>query len=258
VLSQALATRLGLAPSGEGVVHSVDGAELAMLVNVESLSFGALRLSSGDTPVLDGPMLDGDHGLLGVDGMAGRLLHVDFTKHCVEIYESGAQLPTQGWLSVPARMRFGSMLMVQGEIMGVHVNVLIDTGSNISLANQHFRDALRDVAARSIEYHNGHAFTFGRPIVLSQRVWTPRLRLGETVVDSVNAYIGDFHIFELWGLQDEPTLLIGMDVLARSREMAIDYQNGIVHFRKRPRGDYRGGRGGSEEGTSATAAANPN
>jgi predicted aspartyl protease len=256
VLSQALATRLGLAHAGEGVVHSVDGAELAMLVNVDSLSFGALRLSSGETPVLDGPMLDGEHGLLGVDGMAGRLLHVDFTKRCVEIYESGAQLPMQGWLSVPARMRFGSLLMVQGEIMGVRVNVLIDTGSDISLANENFRDALRDVAARSIEYHNGHAFTFGRPIVLSQRVWTPRLRLGQTVVDSVNAYIGNFHIFDLWGLQDEPTLLIGMDVLARSREMAIDYERGIVHFRKRPRGDYRGGRGGSEGGPAVAAAAN--
>jgi len=240
VLSQALATRLGLAHSGEGIVHSVDGAELAMLVNVESLSFGALPLSSGETPVLDGPMLDGEHGLLGVDGMAGRLLHVDFTKRCVEIYETAAQMPMQGWLSVPARMRFGSLLMVQGDIMGVRVNVLIDTGSDISLANQHFRDALRDVAARSIEYHNGHAFTFGRPIVLAQRVWTPRLRIGQTVVDSVNAYIGDFHIFDLWGLQDEPTLLIGMDVLARSREMAIDYEHAIVHFRQRPRGDYRG------------------
>src|SRR6186713_1613805 len=236
VLSQTLATRLGLAQSGEGVVHSVDGAELAKLVNVESLSFGALRLSGGDTPVLDGPMLDGEHGLLGVDGMAGRLLHVDFTNHCVEIYESGAQLPMQGWKSVPARIRFGSLLMVPGEIMGVHVNVLIDTGSDISLANQKFRDALRGVAARTIEYHNGHAFTFGRPIVLAQRVWTPRLRIGSTVVDRVKAYIGDFHVFDFWGLQDEPTVLIGMDVLARSREMAIDYEHAVVYFRKRPRG----------------------
>jgi len=254
VLSQALAARLGLAHSGEGVVHSVDGAELAMLVNVESLSFGDLRLSGGDTPVLDGPMLDGEHGLLGVDGMAGRLLHVDFTRHCVEVYESAAQMPTQGWLSVPARIRFGSLLMVQGEIMGVQVNVLIDTGSNISLANEHFRDALRDVAARSVEYHNNHAFTFGRPIVLAQSVWTPRLRLGHTVVDSVTAYIGNFHIFDLWGLQDEPTLLIGMDVLARSREMAIDYEHGIVHFRKRPRGDHRGGARGSEAGPAVADA----
>jgi hypothetical protein len=32
-----------------------------------------------------------------------------------------------------------------------------------------------------------------------------------------------------------------MDVLARSREMAIDYESGVVHFRKGPRGDYQGG-----------------
>ncbi len=244
VVSQALAKRLGLADSGEGVVHSIDGAELAKLVNVESLSFGALRLSGGDTPVLDGPMLDGEHGLLGVDGMAGRLLHVDFTKHCVEIYESAAQMPMQGWLSVPAQVRFGSLLMIPGEIQGVKVNVLIDTGSNISLANEHFRDALRGVAARSVEWHGGHAFTGGRPIVLTQSVWTPRLKLGHAVIDSVVAYVGDFHIFDLWGLQDEPTLLIGMDVLARSREMAIDYESGVVHFRKQPRGDsHNAGRG---------------
>jgi predicted aspartyl protease len=256
VLSQSLATQLGLAHSGIGVVHSVDGAEPAMLVNVESLSFGALHLSGGETPVLDSLMLNGEHGLLGVDGMVGRLLHVDFTKHCVEIYEDAAQISMKGWLSVPARIRFGSMLMIQGKIMGVRVNVLIDTGSNISLANERFRDALRDVGARSIEYHNGHAFTFGRPIVLTQRVWTPRLFMGSTVVDGVNAYIGDFHIFDLWGLQDEPTLLIGMDVLARSREMAIDYEQGIVHFRKPPRGSYKGGRPGFERTPAVSAAAN--
>jgi hypothetical protein len=181
-------------------------------------------------------MLDGEHGLLGVDGMAGRLLHIDFTKHCVEIYGSAAQLPMQDWQSAPALMRFGSLLMVPGEIMGVHVNVLIDTGSDISLANQKFRDALRVVAARRIEYHNGHAFTSGRPIVLEQSVWTPSLLLGHTVVGGVTAYIGDYHIFDFWGLQDEPTMLIGMDVLARSREMAIDYERGVVYFRKRPGG----------------------
>ncbi len=33
-------------------------------------------------------------------------------------------------------MRFGTMLTVEGEIKGVKVNVLIDTGSDISLANE--------------------------------------------------------------------------------------------------------------------------
>jgi predicted aspartyl protease len=236
VLSQALATRLGLAHTGEGLVHSVDGTQSAPLVSIDSLSFGALHLSRGNTPVLDGPMLDGEHGLLGVDGMAGRLLHVDFTRQCVEIYDSPAHMPMKGWQRVPARLRFGSLLLVEGEIMGVRVNVLIDTGSDISLGNQKFRDALRGISARTIEYHNGHAFTFGRPIVLDKSVWTPRLGLGGTRVDGVTAYIGDFHIFDFWGLQDEPTLLIGMDVLAEAREIAIDYEHAVVYFRKRPRG----------------------
>jgi predicted aspartyl protease len=240
VISQALATRLGLAHSGEGLVHSIDSETPTKLVNVDSLSFGALRLSSGDTPVLDSPMLADEHGLLGVDGMAGRMLHVNFTRQCVEIFENPAQMPMQGWLSVPARMRFGTMLTIQGEIRGVNVNVLIDTGSDLSLANEKFREALRGVATRSIEYKGDHAFTFGRPVVLERSVWTPRLLLGETIVDNVIAYIGDFHIFDVWGLQDEPTLLIGVDVLARSREMAIDYERGVVYFRKRPRGDARG------------------
>jgi predicted aspartyl protease len=256
VISQALATRLGLAHSGEGMVHSIDGAELAKLVTVDSLSFGALQLSSGETPVLDGPMLAGEPGLLGVDGMAGRLLHVDFTKHCVEIYEDAAQISLRGWLNVPARVRFGTLIMVRGDIVGVPVNVLIDTGSDISIANERFREALRGVAARTIERHGDYAFTFGRPIVLEKIVWTPRLRIGAAVVDSVKAYIGDFHIFDHWGLQDEPTLLIGMDVLARSREMAIDYEHAVVHFRKRPRGDPRGGRLGVDGVAEVAAAGN--
>ena len=236
VLSSALAAQLGLAPSGEGVVHSIDSEDTATLVNVDSLAFGDLQLSHGDTPILDGPMLAGQHGLLGVDGMAGRLLHVDFTKRCVEIYESPEQLPMQGWLNVPARMRFGTMLTVEGDIRGVKVNVLIDTGSDISLGNECFRESLRGVAAHHVEYHNGHAFTFGSPLLLEKSVWVPTMRMGRDVRGGVTAYIGNFHVFDVWGLQDEPTLLIGMDVLANAREMAIDYEHGVVLFRERPLG----------------------
>src|SRR5689334_7453417 len=237
VLSNALAAQLGLTPSGEDVVHSIDNEAPAPLVNVDSLAFGNLLLSQGDTPVLDGPMLADQHGLLGVDGMAGRLLHIDFTKQCVEIYESPAQMSMQGWLSVPARMRFGTMLTVEGDIRGVKVNVLIDTGSEVSLGNERFRQALRRISARTVEYHNGRAFTFGSPLVLDKTIWVPALRLGRAINGSVIAYIGNFHIFDVWGLQDEPTLLIGMDALASAGELAIDYQNGVVLFRKPPHGN---------------------
>jgi len=55
--------------------------------------------------------------------------------------------------------------------------VLSAYSSDISLANQKFHDALPEVAAQTIEYNNGHAFTFGRPIVLEQSVWIPHCAL---------------------------------------------------------------------------------
>jgi hypothetical protein len=57
------------------------------------------------------------------------------------------------------------------------------------------------------------------------------LKLGELEISNIAAYVGDFHIFDLWGLQDEPTLLMGMDVLSQARAISIDYSNGSVHFR---------------------------
>ena len=60
-----------------------------------------------------------------------------------------------------------------------------------------FRKMVAVALLAAIESRNGHAFTFGRPIVLARRVWTPRLFLGRTVVESVNAYIGDLHLRSL-------------------------------------------------------------
>jgi hypothetical protein len=48
-------------------------------------------------------------------------------------------------------------------------------------------------------------------------------------------------------------VLIGMDVLARSREMAIDYEKGVVHFRSKPSGAYPVGLQ-TPEGTTALSA----
>jgi hypothetical protein len=51
------------------------------------------------------------------------------------------------------------------------------------------------------------------------------------MITDLTFYVGDFHIFELWGLLHEPTVLIGMDVLSHARGIAIDYQNSTVQIR---------------------------
>jgi hypothetical protein len=42
--------------------------------------------------------------------------------------------------------------------------------------------------------------------------------------------VGDFHVFSVWGMDDEPTLLLGMDVLGNARKLAIDYGRRELHL----------------------------
>jgi predicted aspartyl protease len=230
VLSNSLAARLGLAADGHGPVHSVHGVVTAPLVRVESLRYGEVALANGEVPMLGGPVLAGEHGLLGVDGMVDRLLVLDFRRDCIEILPSRnlMQLRGRGWTALPGQLRFGHLIVVRGRIEGVDINVLIDTGSDTSLANNALREAIH---ARRARRHRGEASTIAEPVMLDDAVVLPRIALSTLEVRDVIAFVGDFHIFGLWGLQSEPTLLLGMDVISQTDALAIDYGRSTVHFR---------------------------
>jgi predicted aspartyl protease len=234
VVSTDLAQHLALTPDGTGEVHSVHGVSTAPLVQVDDFVYGSLPLGGEQMPVLGGNVLAGEQGLLGVDGMRDRRLMLDFERRCIEIVPSrhAARLP--GWAVIHGRMKFGTLVVVRGSIGGLHVNLLIDTGSDVSLANEALRTALN-----AHVYHDrarldyAVAYAQGRPVILENAMLLPSLSLGELEVRNVTAYIGNFHIFELWQLLDEPTLLLGMDVLSQSRGIAIDYgrQTVAIHIR---------------------------
>lgn len=236
VLSQALAERLGLSANGTGDVHSVHGVTPAPLVPVNSLSYGRLALGSAEMPMLRGAVLAGEQGLLGVDGMRGRRLRIDFERGCIEIIPSAdAPRLRRGWTSVNGQLRFGHLVLVPGRVNGIAVSLFLDTGSNQTLANPALQAALDARQSRpGTPQERTVAYTAGRPVVLDDALLLPRMRIGpssEITLRNVTAYVGAFHIFDLWGLRDEPALLLGMDVLSQVRELAIDYERATVHFR---------------------------
>lgn len=233
VVSQDLAEQLGLAPVGAGEVHSVHGVSTAPLVDVQSLQYGQISLTGSAMPMLQGAVLAGEQGLLGVDGMRGRRLRMDFERNCIEIVPSAQARRLRGWATIRGELRFGHLVVVRGHINGVRVNLLIDTGSDSSLANYALRDALnarlRD--RRQVDY--AIAYTAGDRVILNRAMLVQRLSIGDLDVRNITAFVGDFHIFNFWGLQNEPTLLVGMDVLSQARGLAIDYGRSTVHVRPR-------------------------
>jgi predicted aspartyl protease len=236
VLSQSLAERLGVVATSTGEVHSVYGVTAAPLADVNSLQYGQLELGGGEMPLLQGAVLAGEHGLLGVDGMSGRRLRIDFERNCIEIIPSRHARRLRGWEMIRGELRFGHLVVAPGRIGNVHVNLLLDTGSDSSLANVALRDAIGAHIRRNYtRTESSIAFTAGRPVVLSDGMYIPRLMMGGIEVHNVLAYVGEFHVFDLWRLQDEPTLLIGMDVLSQTRGLAIDYGRGAVYIDIRDR-----------------------
>jgi predicted aspartyl protease len=119
---------------------------------------------------------------------------------------------------------------VPGSVNGIRTHMLLDTGSDTSLANLAFQEAfnarLRDRPREEMTI----AYTVGERVVLQNAIRVPRMRMGELEVRNITAYVGDFHIFQIWNLTNEPTLLIGMDVLSQTRGLAIDYDRATVHL----------------------------
>lgn len=232
-ISTALGASLGLTSNASGPVHTVDEVAIAPMVDVRSIEYAGVSFGATQAPMIGGPVLAGQDGLLGVDGMRGRRLVLDFQHRCFEISDSSRRSrPLAGWTRIRGQLRFGHLVLIPGEVRGHRINVLIDTGAGSSLANTALQRELGpDAISESAGADLMRAFTAGNPIILNSQLLMPSLRLGEISADNVTAYIGDFHIFDLWGLRDQPTLLVGMDVLSKARAIAIDYATGTVYLR---------------------------
>jgi hypothetical protein len=61
----------------------------------------------------------------------------------------------------------------------------------------------------------------------------PDLQMGDAHIRGLDIVFGDFQIFNTWGLENQPALLIGMDVLGTLRALDIDYRRKEVAFLSR-------------------------
>jgi hypothetical protein len=181
-------------------------------------------------PVLGADVLGEAGGLLGVDAMGGRRLLIDFENRCVEIRPSRSARRLRGWTRVRGRLRFSNLVVIEGAIDRVRVQMLLDTGSASTLANPALYEALSERARRRVE-SGVVAYTAGGPVAFDAALYLPRVRMGDIEIENVTAFVGAFHIFDVWRLADEPTLLVGMDVLSQASALAIDYDQADVYFR---------------------------
>lgn len=238
-LSDRLAERLGLQVAGEMRVHGLAGAIIAPTAHVGSLESGAIGLGDVRLPILSGGAFGRAAGVLGVEAMADRRLTINFTERSMRIARSSRRAPGQDWRSVRAEFRLGLLVVARGSIDNTPVNVIIDTGADTSFGNQALATALESASTRRVQRFEVVGSAFGPDIIIDQLLFVSRMRMGDMEATSFPVLISDLHIFDVWQLQHEPTILLGMDVLSKTHALAIDYGHARLYFLPRGGGFRR-------------------
>ena len=223
VLASGTAAQLALesSPNDRIQVRGISGLTAVPLVHVASVASGTLQIHDLRAPVLSGPVLEGIDGILGADGLAGMRLTADFVRDRVVISASGAS--PSALYAVHGRFVSQQLLLVQGRINGISTAAVIDTGATRTLGNEALLAALTHAyPAATASAKEGMVDATGTAQPGTERR-IPTLQFGTADIKNLQVIFGDYGVFETWGLQDKPALLLGMDVLGTLAYFSIDY-----------------------------------
>ena len=231
-VSRALAERLALPILRTEEVHTFTGPVSAPITRIASLRAGQVDgVRDAFLPVLDGAVLAGAEGILGADSLADRRMVMDMRRRTVRVEDAERRLRGGGWRSLPARLRFGNLVIADGKINGVNTYVIIDTGAQTSFVNLALVRALERRPYHVQAQTGTRLVSAGRPQRIENFLFVPEVDIGELEMHNITAYAADVHIFNIWGVTDKPAIVIGMDVWGSVDELAIDYRRGEVHVR---------------------------
>ena len=232
-INLAVATTLGLqTDSGhQAKLHGVTGSLIVPLVPIESFEVGELLMEPKHLPLVP-DALGGAEGILGTDGMANKRIYIDFRRDEITIMRSRKELPPPGFVTVPVKFLRGRLLVVDAWLGGVRTKAIIDTGGQSTLGNEALRVA---VAEHRRRFSTTPDQVIGATLEVQEgnRGMTPALVLGDLIVKNASLTFGDFSIFQLWRMTDEPAMLVGMDVLGLVDVLIIDYRRKELQIKLR-------------------------
>jgi hypothetical protein len=225
-LTPRLAEALGVQadPAKTVMLRGATGSVAVPVVPVETLEIGDLLIEPRQLAVIP-DALGGADGVLGMDELANMRIHIEFRRDRITIMRSRNQRASGQFEIIPVKFLHGRLLVVDANMDGVPVKAIIDTGGETTLGNAALRTALAE--------RRRHAMLEGKldqvigstlDMQVGTRLETPTLRLGTLLVRNPAMTFADFEIFKHWQMTQEPTMLVGMDVLGLLDTLIIDYR----------------------------------
>ncbi|AJR23167.1 MULTISPECIES: aspartyl protease family protein [Sphingobium] len=228
VISRALAERLALPLRDRVTVISMTGRAEVDTVAVPRLGFGKTVVDDIEAPVLEGEHI-GAPGLLGLDGLHAKRLLLNFRTGQMEISNSKRSWRDPNVIVVEARRRQGQLILLDSDVNGMQVSIILDTGTSVSVGNMALMNKLvRKKKAPAMKLVTLTSVT--GETLSGQAGLIDRVRMGQVTLNEMPVMFADAQPFAELELQDKPALLLGIDALKLFDRVAIDFGRGKVDF----------------------------
>lgn len=231
VVGLRIARDLQLPLGTPAVLNGMTARNLVDRVRVDELSLGTTSFRNLQLPALREGDLGGE-GMIGIDALHQQRLMMDFEKRTIKVED--ARVPykrSPGEIVVIARRERGQLILTHVQASGLPLDAVIDTGSEVTIGNLALRDKLVRKRRQKLEVVEVTGVT-GITVRL-ELARVSELRLGPVVYYDVPIAFADVPPFKLFGLADEPALLLGTDLLESFRRVSLDFKARKVRFQLR-------------------------
>jgi predicted aspartyl protease len=231
IVATELAQRLSLVELPPVQIVSMAGRETVAAVHLDRIQFGSQVIS--DMPVLSiAHDALGGAGLIGLDGLKNKRVTLDFKKRQLAIGKSApANFSNydRNTIVVQAKSKLGQLILVNSRIDGKKVNIILDTGAEISVGNMALFRSLKQqklvmpptkVVIKSVTGQS----------IDAQFAVVRRIEIDSVNLSNVPMVFLDAAPFQELGLADRPSMLLGMRMLRMFDRVAIDFGNRHVDF----------------------------
>ena len=235
VMAHQTLERLGLMadPERQVLLRGLSGVKPIPTVLVRNMQAGSMQFNEVRMPVLDAPILEGVDGVIGNDTLGRNRVTADFAADQILIVDAQGAPAARTHLVVPFTPLSRAPVMVDAVVAGVRTRAIIDTGGADTLGNDALLRALRRQVRGNGNYRaiapigiTDITDTTQQALLMSVK----RLTVGPVEFTNLRVSFGNYSIFDRWGVNDHPTLLIGMDTLGLLSGFVIDYQRKELHI----------------------------
>ena len=231
VVGLRIARDLQLPLGTPAILNAMTARNVVDRVKVGRLTVGSSTITDLELPALRESDVGGA-GMIGIDALVHQRLMMDFEKRLIKVED--ARIPYKhypGEIVIVARRQRGQLILTHVKAAGLELDAVIDTGTQITIGNLALRDKLIRGNRKKFQTVTVIGVT-GAEVDLQMAV-VGELRLGPVVLRNVPMAFADVPPFKMFGLSDEPALLLGTDILENFRQIALDFRARRVRFQLR-------------------------